>query len=76
MRDVDFREGRLAEVQLPNTLHHQGPLCGLLSPSCSGVGLSLLGCGLPGGGYTPVGQSIQPVRRKARAGVALDVSGL
>src|SRR5215207_4293862 len=51
-------------------------LYALLSLSSSGVGLSLLGCGLLGGGYAPVGESIEPVRRKAWAGVALDVSGL
>src|SRR5215204_2544637 len=51
-------------------------LYALLSLSCGGVGLSLLGCGLPGSGYTPVGESVQPVHRKARAGVASDVSGL
>src|SRR5215208_6979861 len=43
----------------------------LLSPSRSGVGLSLLGCG-----YASVGYSVQPVRGKARAGVGSDVSGL
>src|SRR5215208_3670472 len=43
----------------------------LLSPSRSGVGLSLLGCG-----YASVGESIQPVRGKARAGVGSDVSSL
>src|SRR5215207_3404500 len=52
------------------------PPCGLLGPSRSGVGLSLLGCGLLGGAYTPVGESIEPVRRKARAGVGSEVSGL
>src|SRR5215212_1690566 len=52
------------------------PLYARLSLSRSGVGLSLLGCVLLGGAYTPVGESIQPVRSKARAGVALDVSGL
>src|SRR5918993_90819 len=34
-------------------------------------GRGLLGCG-----YTLVGESIEPVRRKARAGVGSDVSGL
>jgi hypothetical protein len=43
----------------------------LLSPSRSGVGLSLLGCG-----YASVGYSVQPVRGKARAGVGSNVSGL
>src|SRR5215218_11486272 len=52
------------------------PLYTLLSPSRNGVRLSLLGCGLLGSAYTPVGYSVQPVRRKAWAGVVLDVSGL
>src|SRR5688572_28954084 len=43
----------------------------LLSPSRSGAGLSLLGCG-----YASVGHSVQPVRGKASAGVGSDVSGL
>src|SRR5829696_4173405 len=42
----------------------------------NGVRLSLLGCGLLGSAYTPVGESIEPVRRKAWAGVVLDVSSL
>jgi hypothetical protein len=44
--------------------------------SRSGVGLSLLGCGFLGSGYPLIGESIEPVRREAWAGVALDVSGL
>src|SRR5215203_6473139 len=52
------------------------PLYALLRTSRSGVGLSLLGCGLLGGGYTPVGESVQPVRGKASAGVGSDVSRL
>src|ERR671920_2130760 len=46
------------------------PLCALLRASRSAVGLSLLG------GCAPIGESIEPVRGKARAGVGLDVSGL
>src|SRR5919112_3376767 len=61
---------------LPNILLRRGPMYALLSLSCNGVGLSLLGCGLLGGAYTPVSESIEPVRRKAWAGVDLDVSGL
>src|SRR5215208_4701370 len=41
----------------------------LLSPSRSGVGLSLLSCG-----YTPVGKSVQPVQGKAGAWVRFNVS--
>src|ERR687896_703591 len=41
-----------------------------------GVHAEVLGCCLPGGGYASVGYSVQPVRGKARAGVAPDVSGL
>src|SRR5215212_8698170 len=51
-------------------------LYALLSLSCSGVGLSFLGCSILDGGYTSVSESIQPVRGKARAGVGSDVSGL
>src|SRR5215208_363233 len=46
------------------------PLCALLRGSRSAVGLSLLG------GCAPIGESIEPVRGKARGGVGLDVSGL
>jgi hypothetical protein len=53
-----------------------GALYALLSPSSSGVALSLLGYGLLGGGYASVGESVQPVRGKARAGVGSEVSGL
>src|ERR687894_1161187 len=38
-------------------------------PTPPGPGLSLVGCG-----YTPVGKSVQAVRGKAGAGVALEVS--
>jgi hypothetical protein len=51
-------------------------LYALLSLSSSGVGLSLLGYDLLDGSYALVGESIEPVRRKARARVGLDVSGL
>jgi len=40
-------------------------------PSCSGVGLS----GLVGHGYAQVSKSVQPVRGKTGAGIALKVSG-
>jgi len=53
------------------TLYATTAFVTLLSPSRSGVGLSLLGCG-----YAPVGESIEPVRGKARARVGSDVSGL
>src|SRR5215203_7387927 len=72
-------------MSIPSCNHHlasehptqPGPLlCALPSLSSSGVGLSLLGCGLLGGGYASVGESVQPVRGKARAWVGSDVSGL
>ena len=69
--------GRWHVAQHEDTPADAGPpLGGLLSLPRSRVGLSLLGCGLLGGGYTPVGESIEPVRRKAWAGVGSDVSGL
>ena len=66
-----IRRGSATEHPTP-----PGAPCALLSPSRSGVGLSLLGGGLLGGGYPLVGESIQPVGAKAWAGVGLDVSGL
>src|SRR5215213_9230308 len=45
------------------------PLYALLSLYRSGVGLSLLSCG-----YTPVGESVQPVHGKAGAWVRFNVS--
>src|SRR5215207_5623775 len=53
----------------PYHLAPPGPRCALLSLYSIGPGLSLVGCG-----YAPVGKSVQPVRGKAGAGVALEVS--
>src|SRR5215217_3798131 len=71
LRECELRRKPISRSSATEHPTPPGPLGAFLSLYRSGVGLSLLGGGLP-----LVGESIQPVGGKAWAGVALDVSGL